>query len=92
MSLLLLLSYTVVSDSCSPMDSSPPGSSDHGISQAKILEGVTIPFSRESSRPRHQAHISGIAGGFFTAEPPGKPYAHLRDEENGGNVLPRDSE
>ena len=49
MSLLLLLSYTVVSDSCSPMDSSPPGSSDHGISQAKILEGVTIPFSRESS-------------------------------------------
>ena len=30
-------------------------------------------FSRESSRPRDQPHISCIAGGFFTTEPPGKP-------------------
>ena len=32
-----------------PMDSSPPGSSVHGISQAGILEWVAIPFSRGSS-------------------------------------------
>ena len=34
-----------------PMDCSPPGSSVHGISQARILEWVAISFSRESSRP-----------------------------------------
>ena len=32
---------------CSPMDCSPPGSSIHGIFQARILEWVTISFSRE---------------------------------------------
>ena len=31
---------------CDPMDGSPPGSSVHGISQAKILEWVASPFSR----------------------------------------------
>ena len=34
---------------CDPMDCSPPGSSVHGISQAKILEWVVIPFYRGSS-------------------------------------------
>ena len=34
---------------CNPMDCSPPGSSVHGILQARILEWVAIPFSRESS-------------------------------------------
>ncbi|XP_061242320.1 zinc finger protein 677-like isoform X2 [Bos javanicus] len=37
---------------CDPMDHSPPGSSVHGIFQARILEGVAIPFSRRSSQPR----------------------------------------
>ena len=35
-----------------PMDYSPPGSSVHGISQARILKWVVISFSRESSQPR----------------------------------------
>ena len=34
---------------CDPMDGSPPGSSVHGILQARILEWATIPFSRGSS-------------------------------------------
>ena len=34
---------------CDPMDCSLPGSSAHGISQARILEWVAIPFSRGSS-------------------------------------------
>jgi len=54
------------------MDCSSPGSSVHGISQARILEWVAISFSRGSSQPRDQTHISCIAGEFFTAEPPGK--------------------
>ena len=37
---------------CEPMDCSPPGSSGHGISQARILEWVAMPSSRESSQPR----------------------------------------
>ena len=37
---------------CDPMDCSPPGSSIHGILQARILEWVAIPFSRGSSRSR----------------------------------------
>ena len=34
---------------CNPMDHSPPGSSVHGILQAKILEWVAMPSSRGSS-------------------------------------------
>ena len=51
------------------MDCSPPGSSVHGILQARILEWVAISFSKEFSRPRDQTckcHVSCIAGGFFT--------------------------
>ena len=45
---------------CDPMDCSPPGSSVHGILQARILEWVAISLSRESSWPRDQTCISCI--------------------------------
>ena len=48
------------------MDCSPLASSVHGISQARMLERVAIPFSRGSSQPRDQTEISHIAGRFFT--------------------------
>ena len=51
---------------CDPMDCSPPGSSVHGILQARILEWLTIPFSIRSSWPRDQTQVSLIAGRFFT--------------------------
>ena len=54
---------------CNPMDSSPPGSSVHGILPARILKWVTMPFSRGSSQPGNQTHVSCvscIADGFFT--------------------------
>ena len=38
----------------------------HGILQARILERVTMPFSRGSSRPRDQTQVSCIADRFFT--------------------------
>ena len=41
---------------CNPMDCNPPGSSVHGILQARILEGDAIPSSRGSSQPRDQTH------------------------------------
>ena len=62
-------SCSVMSDSCDPMDCSPPGSSVHGISQARILEGVAMSFSRGSSWPRDRTCMSCTAGGFFTMEP-----------------------
>ena len=54
---------------CDPMDCSPPGSSVHGLLQARTLEWVAMPSSRGSSRPRDRTHVFpvfGIAGGFFT--------------------------
>ena len=59
-------SHSVISTLCNPMDCSPPGSSAHGISQARILAWLSIPFSRGSSPPRDQTQVSCIAGRFFT--------------------------
>ena len=42
------------------MDHSPPGSSVHGISQARILEWIAISCSRGSSQPRNRTHVSCI--------------------------------
>ena len=47
------------------MDCRLPGSSVHGISQARILECVAISFSRGSSRPRDLTWVSCIAGRCF---------------------------
>ena len=49
------------------MDCSPPGSSAHGILQARRLECVTISFSRGSFQPRNWTRVSCIAGRFFTS-------------------------
>ena len=61
--LLVAQSYPTL---CDAMECSPPGSSDHGILQARILELVAIPFSRRSPYPRDWNQISCIAGRFFT--------------------------
>ena len=50
---------------CDPVDCSLPGSSIHGILQARILEWVAISFSRGSSRPRDQTWVSHIGGRCF---------------------------
>ena len=47
-------------------DCSPPGSSIHGILQARILEWVTIPFSRASSGSRDWTQVDHITGRPFT--------------------------
>ena len=50
---------------CDPRDCSSPGSSVHGILQARILEKVASPFSRGSSQTRNQTRVSCITGSFF---------------------------
>ena len=46
---------------CNSMDCSPPGSSVHGILQARILKWVAMPSSRGSSWPRDQTHIAYVS-------------------------------
>ena len=49
----------------------------HGILQARILEWVAVPFSRDP------AQVSRIAGGSLPAEPPGNPIGQNRDQRSG---------
>ena len=46
---------------CDPMDCSLPGSSVHGILQARILEGVVKPSSRRSLQPRDRTRASYVS-------------------------------
>ena len=55
---------------CDPR-TNPPGSSVHGLLQARILEGVAVSFSKGSSPPRDRTCIFCLAGGFYGTEPPG---------------------
>ena len=50
---------------CNSVDFSPPGSSIHGILQARILEWVAIFFSRGYSWPRNQTWVSLIVGRLY---------------------------
>ena len=71
-----MLSRSVVSKFCDPMDCSPSGSFVHGILQARILKWVAMPASRGSSWPRDRTCISCVsctAGSYLPAEPLGKP-------------------
>ena len=64
-----------------PLDCNRPGSSVHGIFQARILEWVAVSSSRGFFQPRNRTLISCIScttGRFFTAEPSGKPREPLK--------------
>ena len=70
---------------CNPMDSSLPGSSVHGFSQARILGWVAMLSSRGSSRPRDRAQVSSLlklAGRFFTTSPTQKAVSCLPNWDN----------
>ena len=58
---------------CSRMCCRLPGSTVHGIFQARILENVTMSFSGRSSPSRGQTSPA-LAGGFFATEPPKNPW------------------
>ena len=61
---------------CDPMDRSPPGSSVHGILQARTLEWVAISSSRGSIRPKDQTRVSCLRpwqASSLPLAPPGKP-------------------
>ena len=62
---------------CDPMDYSPPGSSVHGIFQARMLKWVAFPSPGDLPNAEMEPESPARAGRFFTTEPPGKPHAHV---------------
>ena len=73
-----MLSCSVVSVTlCNPMDCSPPGYSllFMGCPRQEYRSGVPFPTPGHLPDPEiiHMSHLSSLAGGFFTTEPPGSP-------------------
>ena len=60
-----------------PTDCSPPGSSVHEISQARILEWVAFPSPGDLPEKGIKPTSPALAGRFFTTEPPGSLYCEL---------------
>ena len=58
---------------CNPMNYSLPGSSVHGISQARILEWVDISFSRDLPNPGIDPKSPGLQADSRPSEPPTQP-------------------
>ena len=56
---------------CDPMDYSPPGSSVHGILQARVLKWVAISFSRDLPDPGIKPRSPTLRADTLTSEPPG---------------------
>ena len=77
---------------CDTMDHSPPGSSVHGIFQARILEWIAISSSRGSSRPRNRTQSLALQADSLSSEPPRKldlkkPQAKLNPYNASGSEL-----
>ena len=76
---------SVVLDSSQPYDCGPPGSSVHGILQARILEWVATSFSKGSFWTRDRTHVSYVS---YTGRwvlplvPPGKPVSFKKQKTN----------
>ena len=58
---------------CNAMDCSPPGSSVHGILQARILEWIAIPLSRVFQTHGSNASLPPLQAYSLPYEPPEKP-------------------
>ena len=58
---------------CDPMDCSPPGSSVHGIIQARILDWVAIPTPGDLPNPGIEPRSPSLQADSLPSEPPGKP-------------------
>ena len=66
---------------CDPLDCTLPGSSVHGIFQAKTLEWVAIYSNRQFPNPEVEPTFlasAALAGEFFTTVPPGKPTIDMQ--------------
>ena len=89
-SISVFVIYLLVAQSCltpcDPMDCSSPGSSVHGILQARILERVAIPFSRGSSDPGIEPRSPVMHTDSLPSEPPGKPRTRVTEPKHKYNA------
>ena len=76
MCVLAAQSCLILGDS---MNCSPPGSTVHRIFQARILEWIAMPFSRESSPSRIKSRSAALQTDSLPSEPPGKPWSLHND-------------
>ena len=72
---------------CDPMDCTPPGSSVHGVLQARVLEWAAIPFSRDLPNPGIKPRSPALQADSLPPEPPGKPN-YVNTYENKQKLLP----
>ena len=72
---------------CNSIDGSPPGSPIPGILQARILEWVAIPFSKDHPDPRIKPGSCALQADSLPSEPPGKPLFLLNFMNNLSNFL-----
>ena len=67
---------------CDPMDCRPPGSSVHGILQARILEWVPFPSPGDLLKPGVKHGSPTLQADSLPTEPPGEPWRILRGNTN----------
>ena len=67
---------TVVSDSLRPVDCGPPAPPSMGFSRQESWSGLPCPSPGDLPDPGIKLASPALAGGFFTAEPPGKPLTN----------------
>ena len=65
---------------CNPKDCSLPGSSVHGIFQARVLEWVAISFSRDLPNPGIKPGSPALQADVLLSEPPGKTSNYWKKE------------
>ena len=64
---------------CKPMDWSPPGSSVPGIPREEYWSGLPFLSPGDLPEPGIQLESPALAGGLFTAKPPGKAMLKYDD-------------
>ena len=69
------------------MDCNPPGSSVHGISQAKILEWIAIPFSSDLPDPEIKPGSPALQVASLPSEPPEKLSKKISSKMRSGQIL-----
>ena len=62
---------------CDPVDSSPPGSSIHGILQARMLDWIAIPYLGDLLDPGIKSGSPTLQADSFWSEPTGKPMSYV---------------
>ena len=73
----MCVSHSLVPNSLQRMDCSPPGSSVHGIFQARILEGLPFPPPGDLPNPGIEPGFPALQADSLPTELQGKPIQKI---------------